>query len=868
MTIEEFGKTIKVKYPQYQDIPDADLGTKMIAKYPVYKDQITAGTQQPFKYNVQETPQERANKIARYQQEASVSNTEAKKANSLPGFLGNFGKAFVRNVAHAPTALGDTIGGVINTNKYAGTAADLDTQASGIQANLVKLIREKKARSEDTSKLEKEYNNLVGSRENTTGTFNQIFAPTQKTNSQVVGELAGTALDVLTAGTYGKVANAGAKGFQLTRPVTKALPTVVKTVQGATGLFSGKGAAKIVTGAGIGYAGDVAYGLQEGKEDPFAPGIGTAIGLGIPLAIHGVQSGKNAVTAVKQKGIHDAILGNNTEKLITKRTNELSKLENNNSVVRKAVKKAKDKGIDVKNIVANTDLLADSVDNTGTMRTENAIHDLNDFIKPQEDVISSNLQKEGRKVPLGLVEREMKRAINESSLKGGAKLRALRAVDEDVAGLLLDADKDKYISLSTIHDAKVDKYSNINYMNPESNKTDKVIAKVYKTLVENNTKSVDVKNLNAELARHYQVQNFLEKLDGKKVKGAQLGKYFAKTVGAIAGSSMGPLGAIAGSEVSGAIQGKMMKGTFAGKIGKKLEQSSAMIDAVKSGKPNATIELPAGQDYGLPVNTLNNAQPKRLINSKAITDQPTTFPTAFQSSSNTSNQANLRSLRAPTANIIPIATENAKPIVKSNIPQLSKTHNVLDPGYSGPGRAITGNVSSDSLTAQNRRILDELRNEELLKLGDKVQDQSTLMKLINKYKSIPNKKGGFVRNPLTGTKVTKFTDFVKDDQSFLVKFANKVRGKQSISDSELRIARETLQSYDFVAPESKTRLADLILTAKESADQRLLDAQMSANMSNTLRTKTTNTTGTNRYLRDSSGRYNGSTGRIPTIKRK
>ena len=40
MNIEDFGKTIKEKYPQYQDMTDADLGQKMIEKYPQYQDMV------------------------------------------------------------------------------------------------------------------------------------------------------------------------------------------------------------------------------------------------------------------------------------------------------------------------------------------------------------------------------------------------------------------------------------------------------------------------------------------------------------------------------------------------------------------------------------------------------------------------------------------------------------------------------------------------------------------------------------------------------------------------------------------------------------------------------------------------------------
>jgi hypothetical protein len=35
---------IKSKYPQYQDMSDEELGQKMLAKYPEYKDIVTGET--------------------------------------------------------------------------------------------------------------------------------------------------------------------------------------------------------------------------------------------------------------------------------------------------------------------------------------------------------------------------------------------------------------------------------------------------------------------------------------------------------------------------------------------------------------------------------------------------------------------------------------------------------------------------------------------------------------------------------------------------------------------------------------------------------------------------------------------------------
>lgn len=40
MNIEDFGKKIKSKYPEYNDMSDADIGSRMLQKYPEYKDVV------------------------------------------------------------------------------------------------------------------------------------------------------------------------------------------------------------------------------------------------------------------------------------------------------------------------------------------------------------------------------------------------------------------------------------------------------------------------------------------------------------------------------------------------------------------------------------------------------------------------------------------------------------------------------------------------------------------------------------------------------------------------------------------------------------------------------------------------------------
>lgn len=47
MDISTFGQKIKAKYPQYQNIDDAELGQKMLAKYPEYQSQIDSASPAP-----------------------------------------------------------------------------------------------------------------------------------------------------------------------------------------------------------------------------------------------------------------------------------------------------------------------------------------------------------------------------------------------------------------------------------------------------------------------------------------------------------------------------------------------------------------------------------------------------------------------------------------------------------------------------------------------------------------------------------------------------------------------------------------------------------------------------------------------------
>lgn len=280
--------------------------------------------------------------------------------------------------------------------------------------------------------------------------------------------------------------------------------------------------------------------------------------------------------------------------IIQNRLNELDKLDAYNSLS-KVVQKNKDRGINVKDIIAKTDLLQGSVDKNGTIITKgegNAIDQVQQFIKPQEAVIANNLEKEGVSLTPEQVKQKLVSKIESSGISGKARTTALNNVDAEIGGYRLD-DKGK-IPLAELQVAKVDKYDGINFMSdPEKQKYDKSIAQGLKQLIQENTKSVEVEKLNKELSKHYAVIDYLSKLDGKKVEGGKLGKYFAQTIGSIVGGHFGPLGSIVGAEVGGGLKGASMASTFGGKIGKGLEQSAAMREAIAKGNaPLPQLEAP------------------------------------------------------------------------------------------------------------------------------------------------------------------------------------------------------------------------------------------------------------------------------------
>ncbi|HOH62110.1 MAG TPA: hypothetical protein PK698_06545 [Bacilli bacterium] len=500
------------------------------------------------------------------------SNYKPETLSSSAGYFQATPKVRVRDVVREGANIlgsgykivGDALAsGLASKSKDVKGAMDSLSTLQDQQTKLGVLISKMRKEGKDTSKLQKIFDdNNKYIKDN--GGMESIIPAVEMTNKQLAGGLAEVGLDAITAGTSGVLAK-NMKSFKIAKPIVSksTIPTVAGQFKAGSKAIAGGGA--------LGYGCDVSNKLQMEEEKPFKPGIGTAIGAGIPTLGLASKFSK----------------GSKVDKIVSGRLKELDKLSNTKIGLKKAVSNAKKKGIDVIDIISKSDLLDGAVDNTGTVSTKvegGAVSQVMDQIRPYEDAVKRNLEIEGNTINIQNIKDKLIEAINNSSLKAGNKSTALSAIKKELSGLMLDAGETGDVPISLIHDSKIDKYSTINYDNPQSSKIDKIIAEAYKKIVEDNTTVIPVKKINQELSKFYTIKKFLEKLDGSKVEGGRLGKYFARTIGGIAGSQFGPLGALAGSELGGLIKGASMSNKFRGKTGKMLNISEDLIGAVNFEK--------------------------------------------------------------------------------------------------------------------------------------------------------------------------------------------------------------------------------------------------------------------------------------------
>jgi len=294
--------------------------------------------------------------------------------------------------------------------------------------------------------------------------------------------------------------------------------------------------------------------------------------------------------------------------IVDKNYRDLTEIDDTYVNMRKAQKFSKDSNLGTRKRIANTDVMVGSVDENGLIRTQQPGGAVERYQKMTidgvEDTIEKNLIRLDERVSIDTIKKELTDSVNSSGLEGADLKAALNSIKRELAGYRLKADANDFVPLVLAQRAKISTTKGINFQTPPEVKTyRKAIARGLKKTIEKNSK-IEVKvggkiykveDINKELSKYYNDIEFLQRLDGKRVKGGKVGKYFAQIsgniVGGVAGAAVGgpfgsAIGTIVGGELGGKIKGKMLSRTLAGRTGFKPPKNKILEAARKlSNKP-------------------------------------------------------------------------------------------------------------------------------------------------------------------------------------------------------------------------------------------------------------------------------------------
>jgi len=584
----------------------------------------------PFRFDVPADviQEDRQAKTTRLKAEALKAQAEARSKSGFFGML----KAGVEPFVSSELALGETLGKAFSANTALGGATENIGKLTDSNLQLLRQIKENEKTGKDSTALKRMFNANANVIEQNGGDISK-YKDELPTTAQAMGQVGGVALDLLTAGTYGK-ATAGMKtgvlakesipfAKTLFRTATPALGKVAEIASKPTGIGTVQGIKNITKGAGIGYGFDVTQGLQGTRGEDrtgtsaLIPGLGTLIGASLPALSEVGASQKN-------------YKANAVNRIMQKRENELADIEKAYSTLRKLKDFSKDQNQATRKRIASVDVLAGSVDDNGKINTRQAGGAVEQYkkmtIDGAEGVVRKNIEREGSTVNLANVQKELTDKINKSGLEGKDLQLALNNVKKEIAGYRLRADVNGNVPLTVIHDAKVNTYNNTNYLTPpEVKKYNKTLANGLKTIVENNS-DFNVGQVNDEIGKYLGDIKYLELLDGKIVKGGKLGKYFSQITGNIAGGMAGGaiggipgqiIGTVVGGEIGNRLKSSSLHRMLGGETGNIIEQSAIIKKA---------IELSKTQKEGMTVADYQKYLSRKGTQTPQYSNKPTIIP--------------------------------------------------------------------------------------------------------------------------------------------------------------------------------------------------------------------------------------------------
>lgn len=585
------------------------------------------------------------------------------------------------------------------------------------------------------------------------------------------------------------------------------------------------GAAGAIKQIGAGYGVDVAAGLtgQRGEDrtgsNAFIPGLGTAIGTGIPVLSKLGNIAKN--------------IGNEDlqfNKAVTKVEKKLAGIEGGTKSSRNKI----DFNKDSRNRIARSNVLENAVDENGLINTQGAAQKYQDeVLNKNEGVVRADLEREGASIPAEVVRKKLVDKVNSSKLAGKEKAAALRNVDAEMKGIMLEADASGKIPLIALHDAKIIKASGVNWAtDPFVGSERKALAGAYKELVEEGS-SLPIGEINKELAKYYKDLDYLKLLDGKRVAGGRLGKYFAQISGNIVGGATGgaiggpagfAVGSVVGGELSGKINGILKKGTLTGIKGGIFPSTPVINEAVKRSK-SPRLGLPA------PTTPFRSVQTSGKTINLPARSQSTIDTAQSKSEGSLKKQyaaTNSTNINAIPKSVAPAETKAKSVIPKSTYPRLSAL--ALRPKFeqamselqaltdiAEAGSRNFASYGKDKVASANKStfpkwIPEELRSKKLMqKVIDTIESGNQPLKsatrerklynefldYIEKQVSTPeelsmmNTQGGYVQIP-TGADLKKFIGKLTPSKAFTI-VAGLAAMNRIVSDKMTELEKKTYE---------------------------------------------------------------------------
>ncbi len=426
------------------------------------------------------------------------------------------------NVAAAPEiGLGASIGDAIASAFY-GKKIDKATQGLINSANTLITEAQKETNPERKQKLLDMAKQDI---ERAGGNWEEIIPSIQKTTKQIVGEGIGTAIDVATAGTYG-LAKEGVKSFQL---ATKS-PTVLKMLTGISQKLPekvalktfGAGARATATGLGIGYGMDVATGLQYGEENPFMPGMGTAIGGTIPAAAASLEF-LNAIKRMRSGQLSEAIEDYKTVFRPTK--SNLKKIE---------IKQGKD--IDDVMLTLGEERVVPKLDRSGKLDVASEVDRLQDVKYRVDSTLANSLDDTIYRNDLNDIRNKAKARIsdkNSPSFELNAKIAREKMDNID---RLIDEEIERYgrtsVSDKELHNIKNGMWTvGFDINNRTLSPAARNVGNIAKNTIQDNNPNLAIQQLNELSGRYADAVSFLEDAHGRTAASGKVGGWFAQLMG-------------------------------------------------------------------------------------------------------------------------------------------------------------------------------------------------------------------------------------------------------------------------------------------------------------------------------------------------